>query len=54
MLVASLALHQIKEVGTSSRETNSAEFTTSLHRNNSNNTKLDISHIPTLQKIKIV
>ena len=24
----------------------------SLYRNNSNNTKLDISHVPTLQKVK--
>ena len=55
MLVASLALHQIKEVSTNSRETNPAECTTySLHRNNFNNIKLNISHIPTLQKIKIV
>ena len=42
-LIASLVLHQVKEVGTISKETNSE--CTSLHRNNLNNTKSDNSHI---------
>ena len=40
--IVSLVLHQVKEVGTTSRETNS-ECTTSLYRNNSNNAKFDNS-----------
>ena len=54
MLVASLVLHQVKEVGASSRETNSECITLAYIGNNSNSTKLDISHIPILQKIKIL
>ena len=53
-LVASLALHQIKEVSANSRETNPAECTTLAYIGIILTILSDISHIPTLQKIKIV
>ena len=55
MLVASLALHQIKEVSTNSRETNPAECTTLAYIGITLTIlSLILGHIPTLQKIKIV
>ena len=53
-LVASLVLCQVKEVGTSSGEINSECTTLAYIWNNSNNTKLDIIYVPTLQKVKIL
>ena len=53
-LITNLVLQQVKEVGTTSRETNSDCTTPSLHRNNFNNTESNNSHILTLQKVKIL
>ena len=48
VLITSLVLHQVKEVGTVPQETNSQHTMLALHRNNSNNIKFNNSHILTL------
>ena len=53
MLIASLVLHQVKEVGASSKETNS-ECTTLAYIGITLTILSLISHILTLQKIKIL
>ena len=53
-LIASLVLHQAKEVGTTPRGTNSECTTPAYIGIIFNNTKSDNSHVLTLQKIKIL